>query len=54
MNGLNLQSNHVIEYVIFIIVILASTSISTNEKMIGKNKSNPLSLIRALEFLDNN
>ena len=25
-----------------------------NEKMIGKNKSNPLSLIRALEFLDNN
>ena len=23
-----------------------------NEKMIGKNKSNPLSLIRALEFLD--
>jgi len=24
-----------------------------NEKMIGKNKSNPLSLIRALNFLDN-
>ena len=23
-----------------------------NEKMIGKNKSNPLSLIRALQFLD--
>ena len=23
-----------------------------NEKMIGKNKSNPLSLIRALTFLD--
>jgi 4-hydroxy-L-threonine phosphate dehydrogenase PdxA len=25
-----------------------------NEKMIGKNKSNPLSLVRALEFLDKN
>ena len=25
-----------------------------NEKMIGKNISNPLSLIRALEFLDKN
>ena len=24
-----------------------------NEKMIGKNKSNPLSLIKALTFLDN-
>ena len=23
-----------------------------NEKMIGKNKSNPLSLIRSLDFLD--
>ena len=25
-----------------------------NEKMIGKNISNPLSLIRAIEFLDKN
>ena len=25
-----------------------------NNKMIGKNKSNPLSLIRALKFLDKN
>ena len=25
-----------------------------NEKMVGKNASNPLSLIRAIEFLDKN
>ena len=34
MNRLNLQSNHIIEYIIFIIVIFASTSIVTNENIV--------------------
>ena len=34
VNGLNLKSNHIIEYIIFFIVIFASTSIVTSGDVI--------------------
>ena len=51
MNGLNLESNHIIEYVIFIIVILASTSISTNEKIIENDNELEIDSIQGTVIL---
>ena len=51
MNGLNLESNHIIEYVIFIIIILASTSISTNEKIIENDNELEIDSIQGTVIL---